>query len=256
MFISPVAPPFLILTPISTQTTPLAALILTLTFLTACTAGKAPPQTSFSVGYGQDDMFFIPTALQATADAFFTPAASTSTAAAGGGSVDIDKDTLSPNSNTAYQSEHSRQLRLGARLEQPLGGHFSLGAGAALTYGKSRYLLPKGAGILKDPITIRFTSRGLELDTGLIWQKQHSRRVSSRYEMGIGGSVAQTRTQIDSALLDIESRSTHSAGFIYTDIGLGLHPKSDTPPSLRLRTRLKYYPDIGLSLQTSLSTAF
>lgn len=237
----------------------LALPFLTLPLMVACTAGTAPPEPSFFIGYGQDDLFFIPDALQTTADAFFTPAPVKSRAAppaAGGLAVDIDKDTLSPNSGTPYQTEQSRQLRVGARLEQPLGGNFALGVGAALTYGKSRYLLPEGAGILADPITIRFASQGIELDTGLIWHKQHSRRVSSRYEMGVGGSITRTRTRIESALLDVEATSTQSAGFIYTDIGLGLHPKSDSPPSVQLRTRLKAYPDIGLSLQTSLSTAF
>ena len=237
----------------------LALSFLPVALMAACTAGTAPIGHSFSVGYGQDDLFFIPDALQTTADAFFTPAPSSTHAgppAAGGLAVDIDKDTLSPNSGTPYQTQHSRQLRLGARLEQPLGGNFALGVGAALTYGKSRYLLPEGAGILADPITIRFASQGVELDTGLIWHKQHSRRVSSRYEMGVGGSLTRTRTRIESALLDVDSTATQSAGFIYTDVGLGLHPKSDSLPSVQLRTRLKAYPDIGLSLQTSLSTAF
>lgn len=237
----------------------LALPFLTLPLLVACMAGTAPPKHSFSIGYGQDDLFFIPDALQTTADAFFTPAPSRIPAgppAAGGLAVDIDKDTLSPNSGTPYQTEQSRQLRVGARLEQPLGGNFALGVGAALTYGKSRYLLPEGAGILTDPITIRFASQGIELDTGLIWRKQHSRRVSSRYEMGVGGSLTRTRTQIESALLDVDSTATQSAGFLYTDVGLGLHPKSDSLPSVQLRTRLKAYPNIGLSLQTSLSTAF
>lgn len=204
-------------------------------------------------------MFFIPSALQATAEQFFTPATGPATgpARAGGLVADIDEDTLSPDSSTPYSRKRSRQIRLGAQLEQPLGGALSLHAGASLFYGKSRYLLPEGAGILKDPTTIRFASHGIELETGVIRDKRHSQRLSSRFGMGLGGSVTRTRTRINSALLDVENRSSTSAGFIYTDVGLGLHSaSSNTDRALQLRTRLKYYPDAGLSLQTGVSAGF
>lgn len=240
----------------------LFSLGLVLALLSAC--GTAPPpKPSFTLGYGQDDMFFIPSALQATAEQFFTPtpkpAAKTATAppAAGGLVVDIDEDTLSPDSDTPYHRKKSRQIRLGAQVEQPLGGALSLHAGATLFYGKSRYVLPEGAGILKDPTTIRFTSHGVELETGVIWGKRHSQRLSSRFGMGLGRSLARTRTRINSALLDVENRSSSAAGFIYTDVGLGLHSATGkTDRALQLRTRLKYYPDAGLSLQSGVSAAF
>lgn len=235
---------------------------LLLVLLLGCGAAP-PPKHSFTLGYGQDDMFFIPSALQSTAEQFFTPspkpAAQSAPAppTAGGLVVDIDEDTLSPDSDTPYSLKKSRQIRLGAQVEQPLGGALSLHAGATLFYGKSRYLLPEGAGILKDPTTIRFASHGVELETGVIWDKRHSQRVSSRFGMGLGRSMARTRTQINSALLDVENRSSSSAGFIYTDVGLGLHSGSrKTDRALRLRTRLKYYPDAGLSLQSGVSAGF
>ncbi|WP_069301160.1 hypothetical protein [Neptunicoccus sediminis] len=235
---------------------------LLLTLLTACGAAP-PPKHSFTLGYGQDDMFFIPSALQATAEQFFTPTpksvarSAAAPPAAGGLVVDIGEDTLSPDSGTPYSAKKSRQIRLGAQVEQPLGGALSLHAGASLFYGKSRYVLPEGAGILKDPTTIRFTSHGGELETGVIWNKRHSQRLSSRFGMGLGRSVARTRTQINSALLDVENRSSSSAGFIYTDVGLGLHsPSPKTDRALQMRTRLKYYPDRGLSLQSGVSAGF
>ena len=130
----------------------------------------------------------------------------------------------------------------------------ALVGGISLSRGASRYFLPEGAGVLKDPITIRFDTTGLEVDAGLAVFT--GRRIESRVDFGIGGSLTGTRTRINSALLDVTNNSTYLGGFIYTGIQLALRPTRPDQPELQLKARIKYYPDAGVSIRSGLAVAF
>lgn len=222
--------------------------------LFGCTAPPDPLKTSVSLTVGQDDAFFIPPSLEATAEQFFRP--KTGAAKTGSLFVDIDGDTLSHGSKTPYSQSHSLQTRLSGRAELPLGRHVSLDGGVTLAKGKSKYLLPVGAGVLIDPITIKFQTTSAELEAGFSWRFDATDRLSTRFELGGGGSVARTRTHITSALLDVENTSNSKAGFIYTGVGVRLGQGSPHNPALSLNSRVKYYPRMGVSFQTGVSLEY
>jgi len=218
--------------------------------LAGCSPASGPLKTSLSLGIGQADAYYISPALEATAAQFFGPSTGN------GGLVDIDKDTLSSSSSTPYRKTHTYQLRLTGQAELPLGTYLSLTGGLTLAKGRSRYLLPKGAGVLSDPITIRFDTTTAEVETGLAWQFNKIGRLATKLELGGGASFGRTRTAINSALLNVHNTSSSRAGFIYTGIGLRLGKLRAKHPSLNLNTRVKYYPSLGVSMQTGLSLKY
>lgn len=222
--------------------------------LTGCTTPPGPLETSVSLTIGQDDAFYVPPSLEATAAQFFRP--KTGPTKKGSLLVDIDRDTLSPGSKTPYSQTHSMQTRLSGRAELPLGRHISLNGGLTLAKGSSKYLLPTGAGVLIDPITVTFQTTSAELEAGLAWRFNATDRLSARFELGGGGSIARTRTHIASALLDVENTSNSKAGFIYTGVGVRLGQGSPRRPALSLNSRVKYYPRMGVSFQTGVSLEY
>ncbi len=226
-----------------------------------CSTFDEQLRPEFSVSYSKDDIYNIPSSLDATAAQFFSAAPSgraaraTQTASASGGFVvDIDKDTLSANSDTVYTEQASNKLQLRAGVERALGDHVALVGGVSLSRGASRYFLPDGAGVLVDPITINFDTTGLEIDAGLALFT--GRRVESRFDIGIGGTLTDTRTRITSALLNVTNKNTYSAGFIYTGVQLALRPTNPGQPELQLNARVKYYPDAGVSIRSAIALAF
>ncbi len=125
---------------------------------------------------------------------------------------------------------------------------------ATISRGHSRYLLPQGAGVLVDPITVRFATTGAELEAGLAWQT--GTRIRSRIEIGLGSNLTRSRTQITSAVRDVTNRSTQRTDCVYTSVRLSLRPKQAGHPELRLESRAKYAPDAGVSIQTGLALAY
>ena len=84
----------------------------------------------------------------------------------------------------------------------------------SLAHGDSDYALPDGAGILTDPIAVAFTSDAASVETRIGWQVLAGRRYSPRLIAGGGAVVHRTTTRINSALLAVRHKSTHSDGFV------------------------------------------
>lgn len=239
----------------------IATLIVLIGPVSGCSSSGAPLRPEFSAAYSKDDIYNIPSSLDATATQFFSAAPSRGlvpaqgSASAGGGLViDIDKDTLSSGSDTIYAEQASSKLQLRAGMERPLGRHVALVGGVSVSRGASRYFLPEGAGVLVDPITIKFDTTGVEVDAGLALFT--GRRIESRFDIGIGGTLTDTKTRITSALLNVTNRNTYSAGFIYTGVQLALRPIKPGQPELQLKARVKYYPDAGVSIRSGIALAF
>jgi len=230
------------------------AIAVTGVFLAGCDALSIPQDMALSLQVGQDGTQFIAPALEATAEQFFRPGGGSATP--GTVLVDIDKNTLSANSKTPYRNVRSRQIALAARLDHPLGKNLSFRGALALTQGNSRFVLPQGAGVLRDPITIRFSTQSVEIETGLVLTVARQAPVETQLEFGIGGKLARTRTHIGSALLNVQNISTSQTGFAFAGISLKLSPEAIADHPARLVSRVKISPTKAVSLQTGLSVDF
>ncbi|MGB1027828.1 MAG: hypothetical protein ACPGYL_14815, partial [Rhodospirillaceae bacterium] len=187
-----------------------------------------------SLTLAQDDGFYTAPALRSTARSFFQPAPSQGPVqgsglapvrdrpAAMGALVNIDEDTLSDESDAAYRRVQSYQLQARQRLRHPLGRGLALTGAAQLSQGHSRYELPRGAGVLVDPIAISFDTTALELSTGLAFAPRPRTRLGGEVELGVGGVLFHTRTRISSALLDVRHNTTGRLGFGYASFGITL----------------------------------
>lgn len=215
-------------------------------------AGCSGPQVSLELA--QNDEFFIPDALETAGRRFF--GARRGVAAEGGLLSGIGRDTLSSGSSTAYARTRSRSIGIGAGVQKPLARNLSLVGRTQLSHGHSRYHLPEGAGVLIDPITVRFSGVALDASGGLAVHSDLARAWGLRAELGGGVSAARVRTRIASALLDVTSRSTTRAGYVYLGLGAHLRPEAPGAPVIRLEGRVRYYPAEGVSPQAGIRLEF
>lgn len=227
----------------------LSALALT-AGLAGCSGGHAPTLT---LEAAQTDEFFIPDALETAGRQFF--GARRGPAAAPGGLLNgIGRDTLTSGSGTPYARTMTRSLALGLAAERPLGRNLSLVGRVQAARGQSRYSLPQGAGVLVDPITVRFSGVALDAGGGLALHTARTRRWGAQAEVGAGVAAARVKTQISSALLDVRSRSTTRAGYVY--VGFGARYTPERGPAVHLGGRVKYYPTEGAAPQAVLRLMF
>ncbi|MFZ1467638.1 MAG: hypothetical protein WAT09_01535 [Paracoccaceae bacterium] len=181
------------------------------------------------------DGSYVEGALGATADQFLEPGASAATTArlerdpdrAGAlPRLPLDRDTLSPGSDTAYSVTRNRGLGLRAEVEQPIGtlagvqtrGFVAMRAGI----GQHDYFLPQGLGPLSDPTAIDFVTGRLGVEVGLTQDRPLWRNpdLDLRLSLSAGHDLTQTHTTVQSALLDVSN--THVEGRSYLALGAGL----------------------------------
>lgn len=167
---------------------------------------------------------------------------------------DIDRDTLSGAGGEVYSLRDSYKLQVGSEWNRQLTGAASLITRVSISHGRSRYHLPEGAGVFHDPIDIRFSTFGAEMETGLSFET--GKKLRSSFEFGGGATTTRTRTEVRSALIAVTTDSTDTSPYVYTAIQLSLRTAKPNAPGLRLRTIAKYYPDNGGALQTGLALAF
>ena len=228
--------------------------------MAGCAAYSPASRPDISLEFSRDDSHFIPSSLAATSRQFFggstiAPPGTVPRRVTGAGRlIDIDEDTLSAAGGVPFTRESSTKVRVRLGREQPLGDHLAVTGGISLGHGTSRYLLPRGAGVLTDPIRIRFATTSLEVDAGIAVFT--SDRLQSRAEVGIGKTWTRTQTGITSALLNVRNTNTHAAGFVYTGIRLGLRPRATGKPQPRLSARIKYYLDGDLSVRSGIALGF
>lgn len=134
----------------------------------------------------------------------------------GGG---ISVDTLTNRSaSTPIDRGTSRTLafRLGYQFWKTRHVTAEVSATAGRTH--SQYSLPRGAGILTDPIRITFASNILDLETAMTWNVIARWRYTPRLRIAGGVRLARTKTQLNSALLRVRNSSTHKDP--YMSLGL------------------------------------
>lgn len=222
------------------------------------------PLKQLSVQVAADETSFVAQALDATVTQFIGPPVGgpQSGRAGGAGSVSlggITADTLSPGSGTAYTRSQSQRRLVALEMRQPLldpqgkTGHWQLTGRLALGQGNSRYLLPEGAGILKDPIRIDFATHFISAETGLAWQKPFGAQSGAELGLAVGQRYTHSQTAINSALLDVDNSSWQTGHYLALRAGLWLQPDPASSAKIRIDLEALGYPgqvgSVGAVLQ-------
>lgn len=199
--------------------------ILSVGLLTAC--GEAV-QTSHRLVLSTTDDGLVPAALGATADQFIGAPAARPTKPGGGAThaswLRLDRDTLSPDSDTPHRRTVSQRVALRSEARLPLGHGFE-GVGAlTASASRSRYALPKGLGVLADPTQIGFDAVALDPSLGLNWAHPLMPGARAHLGLAVGQEVARVRTTVRSSLLDVTNLSTQRQGYVEVAAGLELAP--------------------------------
>lgn len=184
-------------------------------------------RTSLSLGSSADGQ--IPGALEATADQFLGEAGAAPEPAPGtarAGTIRLDRDTLSPDSDTPHHKSLGRQIALRNEASTTLMPGVQGVASLTLAAAQSRYHLPEGLGVLSDPTTIGFASVSVDPAIGLVWTPALDLPARGQLHLGLaaGREVARFRTTVRSALLDVTSYSMQSQGYLELAVGLALPP--------------------------------
>jgi hypothetical protein len=217
---------------------------------------SAPATQHLSVQVAADETSFVTQALDATVTQFIGPQTGSTGAGRAGGTSSvglggITANTLSPGSGTAYTRSQSQRRLVALDIRQPLPGsqdkkaQWQLTGRLALGQGNSQYLLPEGAGILKDPIRIDFDTHFASAETGLAWQRPFGTQSGAELGLAVGQRLTQSHTQISSALLDVRNDSWQTGHYLALRAGLWLQPNPASRTKVRLDLEALGYPGQG-----------
>lgn len=198
----------------------------------ACT--RASCRLSLTLGPG--DGAYIPGALEATADAFLQPTSNPPTGTGSGATaspgnppslrIQLDRDTLSPSSGTAYTETRNQSIGLRGEASQPLLGALDGYAAVSVAIGRHDYALPQGLGPLIDPIKVRFQTVSATPEIGLRYDQPLTflNGISLRLSAGTGVVFSHTRTHLTSALLNVSSATNAAQPFVGVAAGVIIDP--------------------------------
>jgi hypothetical protein len=202
-----------------------------------------------------DETVFTIPALDATVQQFVGPKAATSTSS----SIPAQKTntfavsgisgaSLSPDSSTSYKRHKNGRVFAEAGLRYPLGAGFQLAGRMTAGQGYSRYELPDGAGILKDPIDITFKTRFATAETGLVWE--HALLDQTKIVLGAGAGLRLTRTKtaITSPLLRVYNTSYQNDPYVALRAGVLMQPNPASKTQVQLDLEALAYPGKTVTL--------
>lgn len=223
---------------------PRAFLILSclLSLLGGCVATGSNWETRTEIFVDKDDVAFVEGALSSTIDAFN-----------GSGSGphpvgEIPPDFLENDPNNRLVYTRQRLQMLGGRVlaERPFSQRAAWVASASASLGRSDYRLPNGAGILVEPINIKFRTVGIDLAAGTRFRVIDGDKMDLDVTGTAGIFVTRTKTHIGSPVLDVTHWETQD--FPYISLALRLTPdlsrkKSSPRPYVTIGAR--GYPGVG-----------
>jgi len=152
---------------------------------------------------GQDRRGHVEPALRVTAARFvMAPAAVPARNRPPAFGLEIDPEVLGPDSDTPHDLVRDRLIGLRLSRETDLGAGFGLEASVLTGIGESRYRLPKGMGILTDPVDIGFRSLSVTPELALS-RRADLGALSGQVVLGLGMQAARSRVTVRSALLDV-----------------------------------------------------
>lgn len=208
--------------------------VLMIVGLSACASmGAHDPDTRLGVSVAQPDRAYGRDALDAAVAQFLGPYADRFSGTGGGG-----RRPFSTGGGLEWSERGAREFALLAQAAQPLGeGDWSAVGTIGLGAGRARYELPRGAGILTDPITIDATTRFAEADVRLV--RPVLPDLPGQIDLGFGAGMRATQSDMHlrSALLDVQSRHREQRGFVQATVAYA-PPRTD---QVQLFGEARYY---------------
>jgi hypothetical protein len=225
------------------------------------TSATAAEGWSFALEVHRGDTSRVDLALEDAVFAFLGGQSGLGSGSGSGGSTGggLSVDTLTNRSgSTPVDRGTSRTLafRLGYEFWKTRHVAAELSATAGRTH--SKYALPRGAGVLTDPIQVKFASNILDLETALTWNVVARWRYTPRLRIAGGVRLAHTKTQLNSALLRVRNSSTHRDPYL----SLGLQQPLPLPyadqhrGTLLLDARVRGYDKDRFAYQLGLVLQF
>lgn len=162
-----------------------------------------------------------------------------------------------------YSLRYSREGAIGVVTEGPVRLFAAAPGDPALSWqlrttlgaGSARWLLPEGAGIFVDPITVRSTTTHAEADLRLVQSFALLRRLPGdlRLDLSGGGGLRRTHSDLalDSALIRVRDTTRETRPYLAASAALGWGPKT-TRHDAALRLEIRRYRDTPVLAQVSL----
>lgn len=200
---------------------------LLLVALAGC-AASGPVVPEWGLRAGQAGLLSAPAALTAAGDAFMRPAGGGSGGTGGvGGLPGLDGKLLDSGSPITMHTRRSRQAGVSAGLRKPLGpagpggGQASVSAVLRLEAGAAAWHLPKGLGLLVDPMDIRIASRVVAPELRLNWTRPLAAGWQGDLSAGAGVMLVESRTRVRSALVALDNRSHQRLPYVTLGAAIG-----------------------------------
>lgn len=223
----------------------------------------AHEECSVALTSGPGDSSYIPNALAASADQFFAtrPQTGGATGPAKTGSgfsrLQLDRDTLSPDSSTAFSVARNLGLGLRAEARKPFSTNTQVFAALSGNRILHNYNLPQGLGPLSDPTRINFASNRIGAEVGLLYERALPTRAEVTWHMSLAGGydLVQTHTTIRSALLSIDNTSFEVRSHATLGTGIAWQPDS-VAPQIELRGEVRLLDRGQMTLRNELRLTY
>lgn len=207
----------------------------------ACLPGCALPEPvtyHAALEVGADETVFVRPGLEAAVTRFLGPPRDGEDGPLG----PITSDTLSPGSDTPYQRVTGVQRRAEGRARARLRPHLSWAGRAGLGQGRSRYHLPEGAGILTEPIDIRFDTHFAVLEAGVVWDWPLGPRAGTELGLGAGLRHTNIKTAITSPLLAVAADADSTDAFMALRGRFWARPLTQSRARIEVSAEVLAYP--------------
>jgi len=187
--------------------------------MVGCTKDARP---ELRLAGGQATGLVVPEALEAAGGQFLGPDfASAGLGTGGRGVPGFDRRLLRPDATTPFHQTRSQTVTVGLGwpvilAQDSHGGTVELVPGLGLGVARLGYVLPDGIGILVDPMTVDVQSLYLSPEVAVRYRPGAGLPGNLQAEAfaGVGVHMAQSRTQLRSALIALDGKSRQSVPYL------------------------------------------
>lgn len=155
--------------------------------------------------------------------------------AVGGGHGGSLGESVSANGPVQVRGHHALALRW--HQATALTARLDLVGSVRLEYGRTRYFIADGVGVLRDDLTVDLRHLALSPAVALRTALPDLGNWRSDLSVGLGADVIQARTHLGSALLDVNRADRFRDNFAFVRIGLGHRRRPDDTVVLDMQWR-------------------